>query len=84
MPPLEAMQYGLPVISSDYTCLPEILGDGALYFDPTDPAKIAKTAHLVLTDKDTSEKLIKNGKKIIQKYSWHSTVSQTLSVYKKI
>lgn len=82
LPPLEAMQYDLPVISSKRTCLPEILGDAALYFDPTDPNNIVKTAKLVLQDKNTTQKLIKNGQKILQKYSWQTTATKTLSIYK--
>lgn len=82
LPPLEAMQYGLPVISSNRTCLPEILGDAATYFDPTDPEAIAKTAHLVLQDKNTSKKLAENSQKILQKYSWTATAQKTQSTYK--
>jgi len=82
LPPLEAMQYNLPIISSERTCLPEILGDAALYFDPTNPNNIAKTAKLVLQDKNTTQKLIKNGQKILQKYSWQTTATKTLSIYK--
>lgn len=82
LPALEAMQYDLPVISSNHTCLPEILGDAAVYFDPKNPHDIAAVAQTVLQDKNTSKKLVKNGKKTLQKYSWHSTASQTLSIYK--
>ncbi|QQS18940.1 glycosyltransferase [Candidatus Saccharibacteria bacterium] len=46
MPGLEAMVHGAPVVSSDATCLPEVYGDAALYFDPLDvtdmAAKIAR------------------------------------------
>jgi glycosyltransferase involved in cell wall biosynthesis len=48
MPVLEALQYGLPVISSNAACLPEVAGDAALYFDPTSVEAIVaaiRTAH---------------------------------------
>ena len=48
MPVLEALQYGLPVISSNAACLPEVAGDAALYFDPTRVEAIVEallTAH---------------------------------------
>jgi glycosyltransferase involved in cell wall biosynthesis len=48
MPVLEALQYGVPVISSNVTCLPEVAGDAALYFDPTRVEAIVEalvTAH---------------------------------------
>lgn len=82
LPPLEAMQYNLPVISSDRTCLPEILGDGAVYFDPADPTNIATCAQTVLEDKNTIKKLTENSQKILQKYSWAKTAEQTLQIYK--
>src|SRR5690606_4764995 len=40
LPPLEAMQHGLPVASANASCMPEILAEAALYFDPTSPAAI--------------------------------------------
>ncbi len=82
LPPLEAMQYNLPVISSDRTCLPEILGDAAAYFDPTDPHHLAQTAQLVIEDKNLSKKLAENSQKILQKYSWTSTTQKTQFTYK--
>ncbi len=82
LPPLEAMQHQLPVISSDKTCLPEILGNGARYFDPNNPNEIVRIANLVLTDKNISQKLLENSQKILQKYSWDNTVAQTLQIYK--
>ncbi len=82
LPPLEAMQYDLPVISSNSTCLPEILGDAAIYFDPTDPANIATCAQMVLEDKNITKKLAENSQKILQKYSWTKTAEQTLQIYK--
>jgi glycosyltransferase involved in cell wall biosynthesis len=49
LPPLEAMAHGLPVISSNASCMPEILGDAAVYFDPTDTAMIARVIHQTIT-----------------------------------
>ena len=48
MPVLEALQYGLPVISSNAACLPEVAGDAALFFDPTSVEAVVEallTAH---------------------------------------
>lgn len=82
LPPLEAMRYNIPVISSNSTCLPEILGNAALYFDPTNPKAIADAANSVLTDKNLSQKLVENGQEILKKYSWTDTAKKTIVIYK--
>lgn len=84
LPPLEAMQYGIPVISSNKTCLPEILGDAALYFEPQNEQDICSKINLILTDSDTRQKLINNIPDILSKYSQKNTAETTLSVYKKM
>ncbi len=81
LPPLEAMQYDLPVIASNHTCLPEILEDSAIYFNPEDPQTIADAANLVIKDENTRKNLVTKGQKILQKYSWKNTASQTLQIY---
>jgi len=81
LPPLEAMQYDLPVIASNRTCLPEILEEAAVYFNPDDPHAITTAANLVIKDRDTRAKLIDQGQKILQKYSWLRTAEQTLEIY---
>lgn len=83
LPALEAMVHGAPVISSNASCLPEIYGGGALYFDPLDVADIADKIALVLDDKRLSEKLAKAGRAQANKYSWRKTAEQTLELYKQ-
>ena len=61
LPGLEAMAHGAPVVSSNATCLPEIYGDAAHYFDPNDKQYIATAIADVLGDKDLRSKLIKAG-----------------------
>ncbi len=81
LPPLEAMQYDLPVIASNRTCLPEILEEAAVYFDPEDPHAITVAANLVIKDHDTRKNLIAKGQEIIKKYSWEKTAIKTLQIY---
>lgn len=83
LPPLEAMAYNTPVVSSNASCMPEILGDAALYFDPLDPDDIAEKISTVLDDKNLRAKLIKLGQQQIKKYSWQKMAEQTLQIYKK-
>lgn len=61
-PPLEAMKYGTPVISSPFTSIPEICGDAVLYANPYDIHEIANRI-LQLEDKDTYRLYSYNGKK---------------------
>lgn len=84
LPGLEAMVHGAPVISSNATCLPEIYGDAAHYFDPHDVQAMADAINEVLTDKDLRESLIRAGRQQAAKYSWQRTAEQTLAVYNKV
>lgn len=81
LPGLEAMQHGAPVVSSDATCLPEIYGDAAHYFDPTDPSAIANAIDEVISNKRLRTSLIRKGKKQAEKYSWRRMAEQTLAIY---
>jgi glycosyltransferase involved in cell wall biosynthesis len=81
LPPLEAMGRGAPVISSSATCLPEINGNAARYFDPTNVDDIAKTIEEVIYNEDIRQDLIKKGFLQIKKYSWRKMARQTHKVY---
>ena len=84
LPGLEAMVHGCPVVSSNATCLPEVYGDAAHYFDPTNIEDMAEKISEVLSDKKLRDNLIKKGYKQAAKYSWQKTAQQTLDVYKKV
>lgn len=81
LPPLEAMRHGAPVVSSNATCLPEVLGDGALYFNPHKPYEIAREVESILTDDKLRKSLIKKGSSQVEKYSWERMARQTLAIY---
>lgn len=83
LPPLEAMTHGAPVVASNTTCIPEILGSAAHYFDPLDVQDMASKISEVLGDKQLRQKLISLGKKQVKKYSWRRMAEQTLEVYKQ-
>ena len=83
LPSLEAMTYGAPVVSSNATCLPEINGEAAHYFDPLDVSDMARAIDDVLSNDSLLKKLITNGKKQLKKYSWRETAKETFDVYKK-
>ncbi|MGZ6005785.1 MAG: glycosyltransferase family 4 protein, partial [Candidatus Saccharimonadales bacterium] len=84
LPGLEAMMHGAPVVSSNATCLPEVYGDAAHYFDPYDIQSMADAINEVLTDKGLRHNLIEKGYQQVKKYSWLKTARQTLQAYKKV
>lgn len=83
LPGLEAMGYGAPVISSNATCLPEVYGDAAVYFDPTDTTSMAMTINEVISNDDLRQSLIKKGHAKVATYSWQRMAEQTLAVYEQ-
>ncbi len=84
LPALEAMVYGVPVVSSNSTCLPEIYGDAAEYFDPKNISDMADKILKVLTEEELAEKLSKKGRAQASKYSWQKMAEQTLGAYKEV
>jgi len=84
LPPLEAMACGTPVISSKESCMPEILGDVPLYFDPYDIDDMAKAMEKIITDKELRQKMIPKGLEQVRRYSWDDTAQKTLEVYKEV
>lgn len=84
LPALEAMLHGSPVVSSNATCLPEIYGEAAHYFDPLDVQSMADAINEVLTDKDLRTALIEEGHLQAKKYSWKRMAEQTLEIYNRV
>lgn len=84
LPGLEAMMHGAPVVSSDATCLPEVYGEAAHYFNPLDVQDMTKAINAVLTDAKLRQQLITKGKKQAAAYSWQRMAKQTLAVYEEV
>ncbi|MCJ7577162.1 MAG: glycosyltransferase family 4 protein [candidate division Zixibacteria bacterium] len=83
-PPLEAMQYGVPVAASRVSSLPEVLGEAALFFDPLDVSSISRAIFVLLTDKNKRVELIRLGYRRIKNFSWESSALKTTKLYKKV
>ncbi|MFC1598713.1 glycosyltransferase family 4 protein [Patescibacteria group bacterium] len=81
---LEAMACGTPVVSSEVTSLPEIMGEAALYFDPNNHQQMAETINKVLTDQQLKDLLIDKGFNQVKKYSWQKCAQQILKLYQDI
>lgn len=81
LPGLEAMVHGAPVVSSNTTCLPEVYGDAAWYFDPTNVPEMAAKIDEVLSNEQLRMGLIQKGKDKAAEYSWLRMAQQTHQVY---
>ncbi len=82
---LEAMAAGTPVLSSNASCLPEIYGSAAIYFDPHNPNDIADKIHQILNLKPAQrQSLINQAIKHAQTFSWQKMAQQTLEIYQSI
>lgn len=81
MPVIEAMSCGVPVACSDSTSLPEVAGDAAIFFDPSDVNSIANTLETLILDKQKREVLKERGLKRAELFTWKQhaeTVAQTI------
>lgn len=84
LPGLEAMVHGAPLVSSNATCLPEVYGEAAQYFDPLDVNDIAKNIGKVLDSPELRKSLIHKGKLQAAKYSWKKMAEETLAAYERL
>lgn len=84
LPALEAFACDVPVITSNTTCMPEIVEDAALTVDPTSVEQIASAMQTIATDKDTRKNLVTKGREQYKKFSWNKAARETLAVLKKV
>lgn len=84
LPALEAMAFGLPVISSNKTCLPEILGQAAIYFNPENKREMKEKIELVIKDENLRRQMAARGFEQVKTYSWRDCAEKTLGVYRDV
>jgi len=84
LPPLEAMSQGCPVASSKESCLPEVLGQAGLYFDPRSEDDMIEKISQLLSDEKLRADLIRLGYEQAKKYSWDKAVRETVEVYRGV
>ena len=83
-PPLEAMACGTPVIASNNSSLPEVLGDNALYVDPYDIHQITSSILKIYENAELLEPFINNGLKHVQQYSWEKSAEKHIEIYDRL
>lgn len=79
-PPLEAMASGCAVAASSSSCIPEVCGDGALYFDALSELDIAEKIVQLAEDSQLREDLINRGRSHARSFTWEATARKTLGV----
>lgn len=83
IPILESMACGTPVLAANTSCLPEVGGDAALYFDPHDEEELVRITKNVLTDEALRETMMNKGLMRVKEFTWEKTAEKTLKVYEK-
>ena len=84
LPLLEAMGQGCPVLASTGGSLPEVAGDAAAYFDPTDIDSIQHTMEQTLADPARPALLVARGHDRVQRFGWDKCARETLEVYRRL
>jgi glycosyltransferase involved in cell wall biosynthesis len=84
LPALDAQAAGVPLACSNAASLPEVAGDGALYFDPTSAGDIAAVLRRLLTDGDLRTELVERGRTNVARFSWDRTAQGTREVYRQV
>jgi len=84
LPPLEAMQCGTPVVASNRSSLPEVLGEAPLYVEPTDVGALAEAMARVADDAVLRDRLRHAGLQQARSYSWAQTARRTAEILKRL
>ncbi|MBI4135274.1 glycosyltransferase family 4 protein [Candidatus Uhrbacteria bacterium] len=83
-PPLEAMSYGVPVVASSASAVPEICGKAALLVSPWKVEEIEEGMRILLEEDEAREKYIVAGFERIKYFSWEKSAQQTLEIFKSL
>jgi len=84
LPALEAMACGVPVITSNSSSLPEIVGDAGIMINPYKYEELSEAITRVLSDEELRKKMKEKSLKRSKKFSWEQTAQQTLEIYEDL
>jgi len=84
LPPLEAMAHGTPVVTSNVSSLPEVVGNAAVLVNPENVFEIMRALHRVLTDQSLRARMKERGYQQAAKFSWNTSVRRILQAYGQI
>ncbi len=84
LPPLEAMACGTPVVTSNVSSLPEVVGEAAVLVNPENVFDIARGLREALLNESLRRELARRGFEQLKRFSWKTTASQVLEVYRDV
>ncbi len=84
VPPLEAMACGTPVITSNTSSLPEVVGDAGVMVDPNDTDALSKSMFELLTNESRNEELVQRGLKRSKLFQWDESANTTGKIYREL
>jgi glycosyltransferase involved in cell wall biosynthesis len=84
LPPLEAMAHGTPVVTSNVSSLPEVVGNAAVLVHPENVFEIMRALHRVLLDQPLRERMKERSYRQVTKFSWEKSVRRILDVYREV
>ena len=84
LPPLEAMACGCPVITSNTSSLPEVVGDAGIMIDPTDIDGLSESMLKIITDNQLREELSRKSLERAELFSWKKTAKETWNAYEDV
>lgn len=84
LPPLQAMAAGLPVVTSNVTSLPEVVGDAALTSDPDDTESLMHQVQRITEDRTSAAEYRRRGIARAQLFTWKKSADQVIDVYRKV
>lgn len=84
LPPLEAMAHGTPVVTSNVSSLPEVVGNAAVLVHPENVFEIMRALHRVLLDQALREKMKERSYRQAAKFSWEKSVHRIMDVYREV
>ena len=84
LPPLEAMACGCPVITSNTSSLPEVVGDAGIMIDPNDIDSLTDSMLKILTDNELRQKMARKSLERACMFSWKKTAKETWDVYEEV
>jgi glycosyltransferase involved in cell wall biosynthesis len=84
LPPLEAMAHGTPVVTSNSTSLPEVVGNAAVLVNPENVFEMMRALYRVLLDQNLRDKMKQRGYEQAKKFSWDASARQLIAAYQNI
>jgi len=83
VPPLEAMRCGIPVVAAETSCMPEVLGNAAIWVNPLSVESIAEGVARGLLDEDVRQTAIERGLLRAEQFCWEKMAMETVNVYRQ-